>query len=146
MNKEELKTFVRSTLTVLSISAIFATAASNLNGNFYIWFAIAFCFQYVLFTFLGNIIVSYFKQKTIQKELDAIEPLSTVLQCAYCNQQNVMTFIPDELETATFSCTNCKKDNSVKIQFVVARKTDILQIPVSSKGVSLKDKDLIDNE
>jgi transcription elongation factor Elf1 len=74
-------------------------------------------------------------------ELDNLEKLSTILQCAYCNTQNVMTFIPDELDTSEFICTSCEKKNTVKLQFVVARKTDMLQIPVSSKGVSLKDKD-----
>lgn len=146
MNKEAIKQITKSTITVTIISAIIALAVANVGGNYITAFILSFCVQYILFSFIANLITSYFKQKTLQKELDSLESLSTILQCAYCNHQNVMTFIPDDLESSSFSCSNCGKTNSVKIQFVVARQTEILQIPVSSKGVSLKDKDLIDND
>jgi hypothetical protein len=145
MNIETIKQITKSTITVTIISTIIALAVANVGGNYVTSFALAFCFQYILFSFVANLINSYFKQKTFQKELDSLESLSTILQCAYCNHQNIMTFIPDDLESSSFSCTNCNKNNSVKIQFVVARQTDMLQLPVSSKGVSLKDKDLIDD-
>lgn len=146
MNIENIKRVLKSTVTVAVISTIIALAVANIGGSFLTSFALAFCFQYILFSFIANLINSYFKQRTLQKELDSLESLSTILQCAYCNHQNVMTFIPDDLESSSFTCSKCEKTNTVKIQFVVARQTEILQLPVSSKGVSLKDKDLIDNE
>jgi hypothetical protein len=56
-----------------------------------------------------------------------------------------MTFLPDEIDTSEFLCVKCQKKNSVKIQFVVARQTEIMSLPVSSKGVSLQDKEDLDN-
>lgn len=136
-----IKNLIKSTAIVLFISGLTGYAVHISGGNFISSFILSFCIQYVLFSFTANVINSYFKEKTYQKELDNLETLSTILQCAYCNKQNVMTFIPDELETSEFVCTNCEKKNTVKIQFIVARKTDMIQLPVSSTGVSLKDKD-----
>ena len=141
MTIKTIKHLLKSTLIVLLISGLTGYAVYYNGGSFISSFILSFCIQYVLFSFTANIIKSYFKQKTYQMELDNLEKLSTILQCAYCNTQNVMTFIPDELDASEFICTSCEKKNTVKLQFVVARKTDMLQIPVSSKGVSLKDKD-----
>lgn len=144
--KEKEKTILKSTLLVLSISAIIGLAIKTIGGDFIAAFLLAFCFQYILFSFIGNILNSYLTQRSIQKQLDNLEPLSTILQCSYCNQQNVMTFVPDESETFQFSCLQCDKKNSVKIQFVVARQTEILNLPVTSTGVSIKDKELLNEK
>jgi transcription elongation factor Elf1 len=87
---------------------------------------------------LANIINNYFIEKTKQKQLEKLEPLSTILECAYCNSKNIMTFLPDENEKVEFDCASCKKKNSVNIQFVVARVTEPLNIP-SVTGVPLVD-------
>lgn len=136
-----IKRVIKSTITVLIVSGFTGYAVYLNGGSFTSAFILSFCIQYVLFSFTANIISSYFKEKTYQKELDNLESLSTILQCAYCNSQNVMTFIPDELETSEFVCSSCEKKNTVRIQFLVARKTDMIQLPVSSTGVSLTDKD-----
>ena len=65
----------------------------------------------------------------LQKELDALEPLSTILDCAYCSKSNVMIFLPDQNERAEFVCTSCEKKNLVNIQFVVARITEPVNVP-----------------
>ncbi len=136
-----IKRLMKSTIIVLIISGFTGYAVYLNGGTFTSAFILSFCIQYVLFSFTAKIINSYFKEKTYQKELDNLESLSTILQCAYCNAQNIMTFIPDELEASEFICASCEKKNTVKIQFLVARKTDMLKLPVSSTGVSLTDKD-----
>jgi hypothetical protein len=141
-----MKRFIKSTVIVTILSSIIGLAIMNIGGNFLTTFLLAFSCQYILFSFVANIINSYIKQQTIQKELDVLEPLSTILECSYCNQKNLMIFNPDDIETSEFSCSECQKKNSVKIQFVVARQTEFIQLPMSSKGVSLKDKEIIDIE
>ena len=61
--------------------------------------------------------------------MDTLEPLSTILSCAYCETSNVMTFLPDQNERAEFECTSCNKTNLVNIQFVVARITEPVNVP-----------------
>ena len=61
-------------------------------------------------------------------ELDKLENLSTILDCAYCSTKNVMTFIPDQYEKIQFKCSGCNNNNSVVIQFMVARTTEPLEI------------------
>jgi hypothetical protein len=120
--------FIRSTITVLVISLLGSTAIKSFGGNFWASFALFFTFQYILFSFFGNIIKNYFIQKTIQKELDSLEPLSTLLDCSYCNKPNVMTFLPDQRERAEFVCTECNKTNLVNIQFFVSRITEPVNV------------------
>jgi len=134
--------FIKSTTIVLFISTVASLGISSLGGNFWASFALFFTIQYVIFSFLASIIKSYFIQKTKQKELDTLEPLSTILGCAYCNTDNLMTFLPSQNERAEFTCTNCTKTNLVNIQFVVARITEPVAIP-NATGIPLKD---IENE
>lgn len=117
-------TFIKSTLIVVLISTIASLGIKTLGGNFWAAFALFFSLQYIIFSFIASIIKNYYLQKTRQKELDALEPLSTILECAYCNTSNVMTFLPDQNERAEFECSSCKKTNLVNIQFVVARITE----------------------
>jgi predicted neutral ceramidase superfamily lipid hydrolase len=116
--------FIKSTLIVIAISAIGALGAYVIKYNFIATFLLLFVLQYILFSFIGNIITSFFIEKTKQKELDKLEPLSTILECAYCNSKNLMTFFPDENERIEFECASCKNKNLVNIQFIVARITE----------------------
>jgi transcription elongation factor Elf1 len=143
---EKTKKILKSTLVVLIISTVIGLAIKNIGGDFITTFLLAFSCQYILFSFIGNVVNSYLTQQSIQRQLDNLEPLSTILQCSYCNQQNVMTFVPDESETFQFTCLKCEKKNSVKIQFVVARQTEILNLPVTSTGISFRDKEILDEE
>jgi hypothetical protein len=115
---------IRSTLTVITTSALISLAALLFGINWIATFILVFVLQYILFSFFGNLINNYFVEKTKQKQLDKLEPLSTILDCAYCNAKNIMTFLPDETERIEFECESCKKKNLVNIQFVVARITD----------------------
>ncbi|NBO98675.1 MAG: hypothetical protein EBU90_00840 [Proteobacteria bacterium] len=126
--KKETALFIRSTFTVLLTSTLISLAVWMLNGNYLASFILAFSIQYILFGFIGSIINNYFNQITRQKELDKLEQLSTILECAYCKKHNVMTFIPDENERVEFMCENCEKKNYVNINFTVARVTEPLAL------------------
>ncbi len=67
-----------------------------------------------------------------------MEPLSTILECAYCNTKNLMTFLPDQNERIEFECVSCKKTNIVNIQFVVARTTEPVNV-TSATNIPLID-------
>lgn len=126
--KKETVLFIRSTFTVLLTSTLISLAVWMLNGNYLASFILAFSVQYILFGFIGSIINNYFNQITRQKELDKLEQLSTILECAYCKKHNVMTFIPDENERVEFICESCEKKNYVNINFTVARVTEPLSL------------------
>jgi transcription elongation factor Elf1 len=113
-----------STLKVLLLSSIGALCLWFFGFGFIPSFCLVFVFQYILFSFIGNMVNNYYVQKTKQKELEALEPLSTILECAYCNNKNLMTFLPDQNERMEFACSSCNKKNVVNIQFVVARTTE----------------------
>ena len=120
---------LKSTLIVVFISALGSLGAFLLNFNFIATFILLFVFQFIIFSFIGNVITSFFQEKTRQKELDLLEPLSTILQCAYCNKENLMTFFPNDKERIEFECDACNKKNLVTIGFSVARITEPINIP-----------------
>jgi hypothetical protein len=128
LNKQLLFSFVKSTLTVLIISSLSALAIWLIGGNFIAAFILMFCLQYIIFSFVANIVNNYFAQKTRQKELDKLENLSTILQCAYCQEKNVITFLPDRAERIEMPCNKCGKKSVVSIGFTVAQITDPVSI------------------
>jgi hypothetical protein len=128
LNKQLLYSFIRSTVIVLIISFFIGLSVQLIGGGFLPAFILSACLQYVLFSFIANIVNNYYAQKTRQKELDKLEMLSTLLQCAYCQEKNVVTFLPDQTERIEMLCNKCSKKNAVSIGFTVARITD----PVST--------------
>ena len=127
---------VKSTTTVLFISFLASIGVQMLGGNFWAAFILFFSIQYILFSVVASILKNYFIQQTIQKQLDVLEPLSTILECSYCGDNNVMTFLPDQNERIEFTCKSCEKKNLVNIQFVVARITEPVVVN-STTGIPL---------
>jgi hypothetical protein len=123
-----MKNLIKSSFLVLSISGAAGYASYLFMGNFWFTFSFFVLMQYVLYSVVLSAITNYFKEKTKQKELDKLENLSTILDCAYCSTKNVMTFIPDQYEKIQFKCSGCNNNNSVVIQFMVARTTEPLEI------------------
>ena len=123
-----MKNLIKSSLLVLGISGIAGYASYLFTGNFWFTFSFFVILQYILYSVVLSAITNYFKEKTKQKELDKLENLSTILDCAYCSTKNVMTFIPDQHEKIQFKCSGCDNNNSVVIQFIVARTTEPLEI------------------
>jgi hypothetical protein len=144
MDKNKIRwDIIQSTLTVIFTSSLIAVSALLFGINWIATFILAFVLQYILFSFFGNIINNYFAEKTRQKQLDTLEPLSTILECAYCNAKNIMTFLPDETERIEFECDSCKKKNLVSIQFVVARITDAVTINTTTNIPLIDEKNEI---
>jgi transcription elongation factor Elf1 len=106
------------------------------GGSFLYVFLLSILVQYVLYSVITTIIVNFYREKTKQIELDKLENLSTILECAYCSQKNLLTFIPEQNERTEFVCSSCDKENAVIINFTVARVTEA--IPINSL---LKDED-----
>jgi hypothetical protein len=96
------------------------------DKNVYATFGLTFILQYAIHSFIEDFLI---KSKTIKLqeiELNKIEQLSTILSCASCNANNLMTFIPDDNSRFEFSCEECKGRNVVNINFTVARTTEAL--------------------
>ena len=132
------KNFIRSTSIVLFISTLGGLAGYLLSLGFWASFLLFFVIQYISFYAISSIIKSYFIEKTKQKELDKLENLSTILNCAYCNEPNLMTFKPEDNNRVEFVCDQCKKKNLVTMQFIVARITEPVNIPKVA-GIQLEE-------
>jgi hypothetical protein len=137
-NNLYFKNVLKSTLTVICISILGAYGGYLFGYSFYGIFYILLCIQYVIFFAVSKIINSFFVEKTKQKELEKLENLSTILECAYCNKSNIMTFLPEDNSRVEFKCNHCEKKNMVTIQFLVARITESVNIPKVT-GVQLED-------
>lgn len=131
------KELIKSTSITALTSSVAGLGGWLLNLGFFPVFLLFFVFQYILFFALSTLVVSYFKEKTKQKELDKLENLSTILNCAYCNHANIMTFLPNDNSKLEFTCDECKKQNSVTMNFVVARLTEPVNVPKVS-GMDLQ--------
>lgn len=130
--KKEIVSFITSTFFVLLTSSIIGLGVWMLNGNFIASIILSIIIQYVLFSFVGSMITNYYREITRQKELEKLEQLSSILECAYCKKHNVITFIPDDNERVEFLCTGCNKRNLVTINFTVSRITE----PVMNTNLS----------
>jgi hypothetical protein len=128
---KNLVTFIKSTSVVLVISTLIGLSVKLFNGSFWASFILSTGLQYILFTLFANIVNNYFIQQTRQKELDKLEQLSTILGCAYCQQPEVVTFMPDENKRIEFVCNKCDGKNVVNINFTVARVTEPLTVAPS---------------
>jgi hypothetical protein len=110
------------------ISTLFGIISVFSGGQFLYVFLFTFLIIYILYSVVAKIIISFFKEKTRQMELDKLENLSTILECAYCSEKNILTFIPDQNEKLEFTCSSCNKLNSVIMQFTVIKQNETIQI------------------
>jgi hypothetical protein len=123
-----MKRIIKPLLLNIILSSLFGLTNSLYQGSFIYAFIISFLILYIVYYIASIIIVGTFKEKTKQLELSKLENLSTILDCSYCSHKNIMTFIPDQNEKTNFTCSSCNKENSVIIQFIVARITESLPI------------------
>ena len=126
---ESVKNFLKPVSLLLAISFLGSFGFFLLGFNFWAVFVLFIVFQFVLFSFIGNVFTHYITEERRKKELDKLESLSTILQCAYCHKKNLMVFNPDDVERIEFECDHCKKTNLVTMQFVVAQISQPLEIP-----------------
>jgi transcription elongation factor Elf1 len=123
-----MKNILRFLVSNIILSSLFGLISVLSGGHFLYVFLFSFLILYVLYSVIAKIIISFFKEKTRQKELDKLENLSTILECAYCSDKNILTFIPDQNEKLEFTCVSCNKLNSVIMQFSVIKKNETIQI------------------
>lgn len=123
---KEFKSFAKSTAIVLVLAGFLGLGGFLFHSSFWAFFAFGLFVQYMLYFFAGDMIKNSAIQKTRQLELEKLESLSTILQCAYCTLQNLVVFTPNQEERIEFECERCQKKNLVSIQFVVARTTEPL--------------------
>lgn len=118
---------------------------SQLSKSLGIFLAVT-CLQLIVGYIVNTYIVEKAKKEValaenqrLLAELDKIEGISTILNCAYCNEPNVKSFIPDE--DADFVCEKCNNKNTVVVQFSVARVTtpvnSILSEPQKTHNIKL---------
>lgn len=139
MIKNSFFTTLKSFTIVAVVSFIGSYAAYISDVNYIATFIFLFIIQFIILSFLKDVIVNYFKEKTKQKQLDYLEPLSSILECAYCNESNLVTFFPNQNERIEFECTKCKNKNLVNLVFSVARVTEPINIPKLT-GIPLVDE------
>jgi hypothetical protein len=128
-DKNLASAFIKSTIKVISLSLLGAFSLYLIGLNFWGTFLLLICLQYILFYCISYVLNVLAIEKTKQKEIDKLEKLSTLLNCAYCNKPNVMTFDPNESSRIEFECEHCKNKNLVTMQFLVARITEPVNLP-----------------
>lgn len=112
---------LKSILLVSTVSTVAATAGYLLDKSFWGVF-LAITATQVILSFSINTFVAYdFKKTAYLAELEKLEQLSTILNCAYCNTPALVTFLPEVAPEIV--CDKCKNTSNVKLHFTVARQT-----------------------
>lgn len=121
MISTETKNIIKSILTTAFVSSLTGIVSVLVGKTFWV----AFCMMTILQIVFGYALATYtfynYKKDVYLAELDKIEKLSTILNCAYCNEPALVTFLPDQ--TPELQCEKCKNNSSVKLHFTVARQT-----------------------
>lgn len=115
-------TIIQSLVTTCLVSSLFGFGLYLLNHSFWVVFCITAAMQVIIGYMYSYNITNKYKKDMFIAELDKLEKLSTLLNCIYCDNPNVVTFLPNEVPD--FTCDKCKQLNSVKLQFTVARATN----------------------
>jgi len=112
---------IKSITTVSFISTLCGVAAYLVNKSFWAAFCLGTAVQFIAGYVVSVITANDYKSAVVKAELDKLEKLSTIVNCAYCSTPNVVTFLPDEVPSIV--CDKCQNVSSVKLHFTVARTT-----------------------
>lgn len=130
-----LKLFLIGLVTTIGSTGIHLLTGRSLFGAALLVTSLQVIVGYVVNVY----IVEKFKKDTLLAEINKLESLSTILNCAYCDHPNVKSFIPDD--DANFTCAECNNQNTVVVQFSVARTTtpinSILSEPQKTHKIEL---------
>lgn len=124
-----IKSLITSTSILIGISILGGIAGFLAGHNFLIVFLSLFVVQFIIFTFIASIIKNFNLKRIAEKQIDKLQKLSTILECAYCKKQNLMIFDTEDAERIEFVCEHCKNKNLVNIQFIVSQISEPLEIP-----------------
>lgn len=116
-----LKETLKSLLTVVAVSTLCGSGGYLLDKSFFGVFLVATAAQFIIGYVLSAHSAYDFKKTAYLAELEKLEKLSTILNCAYCNEPNLVTFLPDTAPELV--CDKCKNTSNVKLHFTVARQT-----------------------
>lgn len=114
---------LKSLLAVACISTLCGSAGYLLDKSFFGIFIAVTAIQFIIGYIITTLTAYDFKKTAYLAELDKLEKLSTILNCAYCNEPNLVTFLPDT--PPELVCEKCKQTSSVKLHFSVSRQTTI---------------------
>lgn len=126
----EARSIIKSLVTTVVISTLCGLGSHLFNHSFWAAFALATAIQYVVGYVVATYMYGSYKSSIYMAELDKLEKLSTILNCAYCDHQNVFTFLPEEVPD--LKCEKCQNINSVKLHFTVARTTSSITTDIAS--------------
>lgn len=123
------------------VSTLFGYAGQNIIGTFWGWFWVSALFQFIGFVAYNSYLIQRDDAVLRQTEIEALEKLSKFtiqLNCAYCQQSNVL---PIQLNKRnTFKCESCNQVNGVSMQFMATTLTT----PVQSVKIPLADEDSVE--
>ena len=131
LNFSQLLTFIKSLFTTALVSTLFGIAGASLGKSFWAGFGYSAAAQFIIGYIVATITHSSYKNSTYLAELNYLEKLSTILNCAYCNHPNIVTFLPEEIPNII--CEKCKNTSSIKLQFSVSRTT----LPAGDPSMSI---------
>jgi hypothetical protein len=139
----QLKQLNTPLFIIVAISLGFTTLISGaigisgylINGDFWGWFILSFCAQFILFAVINTFLQrkdTIDGAKIINEQLEALSKFTIQLACAYCKQVND---VPVTLNQENrFQCGSCNQVNAVKMQFFAAQITTPLQKIVMPVG------------
>lgn len=145
VNKAFIVKIFKSIITVIAVSSLISTFFFFCGVSFVSVFCLTTALQFIMGYLVSAYLASKHNTEIYLNYLTKLEKLSTILDCAFCNTPNIVTFIPQE--SADFECSSCKNPNTVKIMFSVSRATtptpsltsmkDILSEPQKNHNINL---------
>lgn len=120
----EFKNALKSILMTCFIASLCGLSGLIFGKSFLAIFCIAIVIQIMLGYALSTLTFYNYKKSVYLAELEKIEKLSTLLNCAYCNETCLVTFLPEV--APELKCAKCNNTSSVKLHFTVARQTNIV--------------------
>ena len=128
-SRDQFSSFAKSFITINTVSFLSGSAAFLIERSFWAYYILSFVLQIIIGYVIATYTYSHYKSTAYMAELEVLEKLSTLLNCAYCNQPNVITFLPDNIPD--LKCDQCGSISSVKLHFTVARTTTAISNKVS---------------
>jgi len=118
---KQLQELLKSYFTITFVSSLFGLAAYLFDRSFWAAFCLCTALQFVTGYIMSVITVNDYKTKALQMELEKLEKLSAIINCAFCNTPTVITFLPEEVPA--IKCDKCQNISNVKLHFTVSRST-----------------------
>lgn len=141
MKKPELIILAISVGITIGISLLVGFAGAALIGSFWSWFSLALITQLILFAIANSYLLQkdrFVSDQLSLKALEQISKFSIKINCAYCQQQNV---VPVQLnQKNTFKCDSCNQVNGITMQFISTPITT----PIESVKIPLEGTESIE--